>query len=181
MPGENVKKVVARLGAVEYLNVCVVALERQATRLQSAKPLNATGMDSFHELAPDVWFAVVALYRSFRALDLAAKTSALHRSEIRLLTRKVPNRTSIKRIRDVYEHFDDYFQFKGKLQMDEVERPDMHLPQVGVQSGSGGVTGIDVAIGDKWVDVFGTIQVMIPALRNALALLESENVSPPST
>jgi len=138
-------------------------------------------MDSFHELAPDVWFAVVALYRSFRALDLAAKTSALHGSEIQAISGELPDREATKRVRDVYEHFDDYFQFKGKLQKVEVERPDMHLPQVSMLSGPGGVSGVEVTIGNRPVDVFATIQVMIPALRNALTLLESENVTPPSS
>jgi hypothetical protein len=180
VPQENIKKVIARLGAIEYLTVCVVALEYQEARLRAAKPPDATGMDSFYELAPDVWFAVVALHRSFRALDLAAQASERHSSEIQGLSGELPDREATKRVRDVYEHFDDYFQLKGKLQKTE-QRRDMHLPQVGVRSGPGGVSSVEVAIGNEPVDVFATIQVMIPALRNALTLLESENVAPPSS
>jgi len=181
VPQENIEKFIARLGAAEYLNVCILALERQATRLRAAKPPDSTGMDSFYELELDVWFAVVGLYRSFRALDLAAKASDLHGSEILALSGGLPDREATKRVRDVFEHFDDYFQFKGKLQKDEGERRDMHLPKVSVLSGPEGVSGVEVAIGDRPVDVFATIQVMIPALRNALGLLESENGTPPSS
>ena len=176
MTEEGFKGAIAQLGAIEFLTVCALALERQAKRLKAARVPSSTGMDSFHELAPDVWFAVVALHRSFTALDFAARTSKIHGREIQALAKELPNRKAIKRVRDVYEHFDDYFQFRDKLQKREVERPDMHLPQVGVHSGPDGVTGVEVAIGgpSKRVDVFATIEVMIPALQTALVLLEAE-------
>jgi hypothetical protein len=179
MTSEGVKRAVTRLGAIEYLTVCAVALERQEERLRSAKSPDPRGMESLYELAPDVWFAVVALHRSFRALDLAARASGTHRKEIQALVQSLPDRKQITRVRDVYEHFDDYFQFKGMLQGREAERRDMHLPQVFVMSGPDGVTGVEVAIGDQPVDVFAAIQAILPALRSSLALLDSENDTPP--
>jgi hypothetical protein len=173
--GKDIEQFIGELGAIEFLSVCAVALERQAGRLKAARPPDPTGMQSFYELTPDVWFAVVALHRSFTVLDLAAKVSTMHATEIRTLARTLPNRRGVKRVRDVYEHFDDYFQFKGKLQKVEAERPDMHLPQVGLQSGPGGVTSVTVAIGKQEVDVLDTIQVIIPTLLRARDLLEDDH------
>jgi hypothetical protein len=46
----------------------------------------------------------------------------------------------------------------GILQQAEVERRDMHLPQLSVISGPEGVSGVEVRMGNEPVDVFATIQ-----------------------
>jgi hypothetical protein len=180
MPEREFNDFIAGIGAEEFMSVCAIALERQRDRLGVAPTrLSEEGPAlNSRELAPDVWFAVVALHRSFVALDFAGKVSTTHGDEIRTLTQALPNREAIKRVRDVYEHFDDYFRLRGRLQEREGPRPDMHLPQVSFVTAPSGVAAVNVGIsaasggpGAEWVDLFATIDVVLAALRAALKLV----------
>jgi hypothetical protein len=130
------------------------------------------------EIIPDIWLTLVALNGSLRALALAAKVSPTKARAIRTLRKDLALLSSIKNARDVHEHLDDYFQGKGTLQKREGERPDMHLPQVGVESDvtTLEIKRIEVRIGGSpRVDVLAAIEQACRALSKALELLRAED------
>jgi hypothetical protein len=170
---------VARIGADDYLDMCARSLVRQDARLRQTHVSLGTDEDAWEsgrEIIPDIWLTLIALNDSMRALALAAKVSRTRSQVISGLRQDLTHRSSTKHARDVYEHLDDYFQGAGKLQLNEGERRDMHLPQVAITRDATQITKIEVRIGGSpWIDVFAAIEQTRQALSKALELLRSED------
>src|SRR6266481_3289613 len=116
---DRFQRMVARIGADDYLDMCARSLHRQDGRLRQTRVSPGTERESWEfgrEIMPDIWLTLIALSGSLRALKLAVKVPQTRSQAIDTLRQDLTHRSSIVDARNVYEHLDDYFQGAGHLQ-----------------------------------------------------------------
>ena len=102
----------ARAGALYYVDLCATAVRIQEDRL-----LRQSG-----DSRVDLWLTLVALRNAIRAAELAASVSKEPQTVLDALNRFGQGRAA-KQIRDVFEHFDEYFLGQGRLQRQDSSEP----------------------------------------------------------
>ncbi len=165
-----VDEFLAELGAQEVIT-CHPSTRWAVVAAQDvAVPITNDVLEPGRQIMPDVWFALVALRASLRAVDLAKKAFPKEASEIDQVAGQLAERgADWTRARNVFEHIDEYFLGEGLLQRkSESVRPDRYLPMVATQrqKDASSLRSVSVKVGPgEEIDLFPTIDAVIAVLR----------------
>lgn len=118
-------------GAVWYLETCATAVRVQEKRLLR-DPLEEG------DRSVDLWLTLVTLRNALRAVNLAIRV-APDPAPIQGLLDDFQGSAAATEIRNIFEHFDQYFLGEGKLQ-EGVDKPHQLSPRISMTYGPGSMT-----------------------------------------
>lgn len=151
-------------GAVWYLETCATAVRVQEDRLL-ADPLEAG------DRSVDLWLTLVALRNALRAVNLAIRV-APDPEPLRRLLSSFEGSTAATEIRNVFEHFDEYFLGEGKLQ-GGAKKPHQLSPRIGMTYGPGSMT-VTVEAGGHELEIPAVTKAADDLLWEVKALLRQQ-------
>jgi hypothetical protein len=129
-PGRGAAPPATVSGAFWYLETCGTAVRVQQDRL--------LGVAGPTDSSVDLWLTLVALRNALRAVDLAIRV-APDPGPLRRVLEGFEGSQAAQEIRNVFEHFDEYFFGEGRLQKGQ-EKPHLLSPRISMTYGPGSMT-----------------------------------------